>query len=114
MSRGRNVEAIQLLEAESQIANACLGPESPNVAFTLVALARSMSETDAVGALERVDQAIAIYDRGNRPQTPDAIAAAYMLRGSLLLSGEAITSVDGRLLPRLSPSESAFLERRIR
>ena len=53
--------------------------------MTLEALARATSETDAVGALERVDQAIAIYDRGNRPQNPDAVPRAYLLRGSLLL-----------------------------
>jgi CHAT domain-containing protein len=85
LSRGRTLEAVQLLERGLRLRTRALGPESPNVAFTLVALAGAMSETGAVGALEKVGQAIAIYDRGNRPQDPDAVAAAYLLRGSLLL-----------------------------
>jgi len=85
LSRGRNAEATQLLQRALQMRRRASGPESASVASTLVALARAMPENDAVGALEKVDQAIAIYQRGNRPQNPGSVAFAYSLRGTLLL-----------------------------
>ncbi len=84
-SRGRTAEASQLLTRALAMRTKKLGPESPDVASTLVTLARTVSASDPTTAGRRVDQAIAIYERGNRPQNPDSVAAAYSLRGTLLL-----------------------------
>jgi CHAT domain-containing protein/tetratricopeptide (TPR) repeat protein len=85
-SRGRNVEAARLLERALTIRTQALGPESPDVASTLVTLARTLAQRDAITALQKVDEAIAIYQRGNRPQSPDSVATAFSLRGTLLLN----------------------------
>ena len=84
-SRGRTTEARHLLLQALAMRTRALGPESPDVASTLVTLARTESAREPVTAARRVDQAIAIYQRGNRPQNPDSVAAAYSLRGMLLL-----------------------------